>query len=377
MIQFESKIYNFIRSINIHSFWLVNITGWALFVFIDGLLMIPQVEVTFYEYLINTIAWFSAFLLTPGLRYVYKRYLYRTKPIPVTIVYIFLLSLVTSIIAYINAHIIYYLFHDVDFNKFIKIITSAEFIINKHAQLVPLFVTWSVLYFGIKLWFDLTEEQERAEKADLMARSSQLEMLRYQLNPHFLFNTLSSLRALVTVNPEKAETMITKISEFLRYSLIDSENEEVPLRREIEIIRLYFDIENVRFGSDLVAEFYIDREAEEYPIPIFMIHPLVENAVKYGMRTSPGTLNITVTAKVKNNSLFVSVSNTGSWVEQPAKTESTGKGIENIKRRLAICCPGRHTFEIIKQEGTVSVELSLTKEIAEYKNGSKIQSHNY
>lgn len=368
----DSILHKLIRTINPHSFWFVNITGWVIFVFIDCLLIIPQMSLGFTGYLLNILAWFTAFLLTPGLHFIYKRYLYRTKKIPITIVYIFICSFIASIIAFINAHLVYYIFHNLSWEKLIKIITTAEFVINKEAQLFPLYVAWSVLYFGIKLWIDLTEEQERTEKANLLARSSQLEMLRYQLNPHFLFNTLSSLRALVTVNPAKAETMITKISEFLRYSLIDSENEEVPLKREIEIIKLYFDIEKVRFGNDLIVEFNIDRDAEDYPIPIFLIHPLVENAVKYGMKTAPDVLKIIVAAFVQNKSLHVSVSNTGTWVEQPIAVESTGKGIENIRKRLAICCPGRHTFDILKQEDTVVVEISLTKEIAEYKNGSKI-----
>lgn len=368
----ENKLYDFIRSVNFHSFWVVNILGWSLFVIIDGLLLIPQVSsLSLYEYFTNTIAWFTAFLLTPCLRYIYKRYPYRTKPITMTIIYIFILSQIASIIAYINAHIVFFYTHNIEWTQFIKIVTSADFIINKQVQLVPLYVSWSVLYFGIKLWFDLSEEHERAEKASLLARSSQLEMLRYQLNPHFLFNTLSSLRALVSVNPVKAETMITKISEFLRYSLIDSENEEVPLEKEIEVIKLYLDIEKVRFGDNLIIEFEIESAAEDYPIPIFLIHPLVENAVKYGMKTSKEALQIKIAAKVESDILIISVSNTGQWVEQP-HLNGSGKGFENIKKRLSISCPGNHTFEVIKNEDSVVIKLSLKKDVKEYANSSEV-----
>ena len=373
MIRIDKSVYNFIRSINLHSFWLFNITGWTIFVIIDGLLLIPQVDkLSFYEFLYNTIAWISVFALTPGLRYIYKKYLYRTKPILTTIIFIFILSFIASISGYIIAHMVYYYTHNVEFEKFFKMVIAPDFIIYKQAQLVPLFVSWSVLYFGIKLWLDLTEEQERAEKASLMAQSSQLEMLRYQLNPHFLFNTLSSLRALVTVNPEKAEMMITKISEFLRYSLIDSENEEVPLRREIEIIGLYFDIEKVRFGNGLIVEFDVEQAAEDYPIPIFLIHPLVENAVKYGMKTSEDVLKIVVSAHVKNEELHISVFNSGQWVEKESAIAGSGKGLENIRKRLAISCPGNHNINIIKNPDSVVIELSLQKDIRNYKDGSEI-----
>jgi len=208
-------------------------------------------------------------------------------------------------------------------------------------------------------------QKEKTDNALALAHNAQYEMLRYQLNPHFLFNTLSSLRALISEDNLKAKEIITKISEFLRYTLIENDNNEVPLLNEIEVIKNYLDLEKVRFEDELLVEFNIDPAAETCPIPIFLIHPLVENAIKHGMQTCPIPLKITISAKMIDNILSVSVINTGTWIERRVKN-STGKGLENIKKRLEIFSPTHHYFEVIKNAETVEVKLSLKRRIDKF-----------
>ncbi|MCF8240522.1 MAG: histidine kinase [Melioribacteraceae bacterium] len=222
------------------------------------------------------------------------------------------------------------------------------------------FIGWSGLYFGIKFWMSWISQKEMTDKALSLARNAQLEMLRYQLNPHFLFNTLSSLRALTSDDNKKAKEIITKISEFLRYSLIESENNEVPLSKEIEVIKNYLDIEKVRFEDELEVDFDIEQIAEVYPVPIFLIHPLVENAIKHGMQTSPIPLKILISAKMSNGYLNIRVFNTGKWVDTIKET-NTGRGIDNIKRRLKIYAPRQHSFQVMKNTDSVEVNISIRK----------------
>ena len=111
----------------------------------------------------------------------------------------------------------------------------------------------------IKFWLEWTEQKKQTEQAILLAQSAQLQMLRYQVNPHFLFNSLSSLRALVRINQKKAEEMILQISKFLRYSLVTKKNNQVLLGEELEAIGHYFDIERVRFEDKLQIQLDIDR----------------------------------------------------------------------------------------------------------------------
>jgi len=227
-----------------------------------------------------------------------------------------------------------------------------------------LFITYSSLYLAVNFRFNWIQQKEQTEKAYLMAQSSQFQMLRYQLNPHFIFNAHSSLRALVRKGElKKAEIMITELSELLRHTLT-VEEEEIPLKDEVYFIKHYLDIEKVRYGERLIIEISIDPSAEEYPIPNFLLNPLVDNAVKYGMETSDAELRIQIRAVVlQDKSLNIQISNSGSWYERDDKDyiPGTGKGIENVKRRLEFVFKDQYSFSIEKSKAKVSVNISLNK----------------
>ena len=181
-----------------------------------------------------------------------------------------------------------------------------------------LFLSWSGLYFGIKYWQDSRQREEQAFKSAALAREAELKMLRYQLNPHFLFNSLNSASALIREDPDRAEQMISELSDFLRYSLINTKVSDVPLKKELEAIRTYLDIEKIRFEEKLDIRFEVESSAESFSVPSFLLHPLIENAIKFGMQTSPLPLMIEVMATSTNGSLHLEVVNTGRWKE-PAK----------------------------------------------------------
>jgi len=220
---------------------------------------------------------------------------------------------------------------------------------------------WCGLYLGYKIWEEWNNEKYQLEHERALLRTSQLEMLKYQLNPHFLFNTLSSLRGLITAEPMRAREMVTQISEFLRYSLLEGKNNEVQLIKEIEIIKLYLNIEQVRYNEDLVVEFNISPESKDFMIPIFLIHPLVENAVKHGMQTSKLPLNISIYSKAENSTLTIEVINSGKWIEKDKKinTNSTGIGLQNIKKRLEHSYLNNHSLEMIKNQDSVKVVIKI------------------
>jgi LytS/YehU family sensor histidine kinase len=220
-------------------------------------------------------------------------------------------------------------------------------------------ILWSTLYFVIKFWLEWKTQKEQTEKAILLAQSAQLQMLRYQVNPHFLFNSLSSLRALVRVNQKQAEKMILQISKFLRYSLMNKKNNQVLLRDEVEALKHYFDIERVRFGNKLKTEIKIDRNSEDVKIPSFLLHPIIENAIKYGMDTSPMPLQIKLFALFENNILSIDVINSGRWIDENEKRLGNGIGIKNVKQRLELAYPDNYTFKIYKNSGAVHVQIKI------------------
>jgi two-component system, LytTR family, sensor kinase len=201
-------------------------------------------------------------------------------------------------------------------------------------------------------------------KAEALAREAELKMLRYQLNPHFLFNSLNSAGALIAENPQQAEKMINELSDFLRYSLVDSKGGAVPLKEEIEAVKNYLNIEKVRFEEKLEVKFSIAKPAEEFVVPNFLLHPLVENAVKYGMQTSQLPLQIEVQAERTNRKLLLAVVNSGTWQkESETSVNNNGMrvGLENVRQRLAQFFPSRHSMRTFERDGRVWVQLEMTE----------------
>lgn len=219
-------------------------------------------------------------------------------------------------------------------------------------------LAWSALYFGIKAWQAWEAERERALQAQALAHQAQLEALRYQLNPHFLFNALNSIRASIDEDSRRARQMITEFSEFLRYSLDQSRAGPVPLREEITAIRNYLAIEQIRFEDRLVVTFAVEPAAEEYRLPGFLLHPLVENAIKHGLNHASAPLRINLTARVHNGTLHLEVANTGHL---PAETNSshTGIGLSNVQKRLAQLFPGQSRFSISEQDGWIRAVIEI------------------
>jgi two-component system LytT family sensor kinase len=229
---------------------------------------------------------------------------------------------------------------------------------------IILLAVWTFLYLAIKTGMEWRRQEARREKANFLAQDAQLRMLRYQLNPHFLFNSLNSIRALIDEDEMKAREMITELSEFLRYSLDSKEYANVPLKHEIEAIRHYFAIQKKRYEDKLEIIYDIEPNAGDYPVLSFLIHPLVENAVKYGMRTSPIPLIVRLTAKTSAAGLMIEVCNTGRWGESERPENQlpagTGTGLDNVRRRLENAFPDRHRLDFFEKEGCVHVRLEIS-----------------
>jgi two-component system LytT family sensor kinase len=225
----------------------------------------------------------------------------------------------------------------------------------------PVLLAWSALYLGIKHQQDLVTEQERTLRATALATEAQLEMLRYQLQPHFLFNSLNSLRALIAEDPSRAREMVTELSDFLRYSLSAQGATEMPLAEEIASIRRYLTLEQVRYEDRLQVAFEVDPGAESRLVPSYLLHPLAENAVKYGIRTSAAPLRVRVAARIEGDRLLVEIANTGRWCEpEPGPPENGLKvGLANVRQRLARLYPGRHRFEVGQSDGWVRARIEL------------------
>lgn len=216
-------------------------------------------------------------------------------------------------------------------------------------------MAWSALYFGLKYWQAWEAERERTLQANALAHQAQLELLRYQLNPHFLFNALNSIRASIDEDKARAKRMVTEFSEFLRYSLTSSAAANIPLREELAAIRNYLAIEQIRFEDKLDVQFDIAPNAEEFRVPGFIIHPLVENAIKHGMN-GDAQLQLRIAASVNKGHLHIEVANSGHW---HAHGNGAGIGLRNVEQRLQQLFPDRSHFAIAEADGWVRAVIEI------------------
>jgi two-component system, LytTR family, sensor kinase len=202
------------------------------------------------------------------------------------------------------------------------------------------------------LWYTQKEQQEENErKTDMekMAREAELNKLRQQLQPHFLFNSLNSISALTGQQPEKARHMIQQLSDFLRGTLKNDGQQWVSLEEDLQYLELYLDIEKVRFGYRLQSKIICDESILKMKLPPMILQPLVENAIKFGLYDTVGEVEILINAKENNGMLEVSVQN--PYDESTAMPmKGTGFGLASVKRRLFLLFGRPDLLEIKKSE---------------------------
>ena len=212
-----------------------------------------------------------------------------------------------------------------------------------------LLMAWSALYYGINFYLQLEEQIDQLSRLETQASTAQLAMLRYQLNPHFLFNTLNSISTLVLLKQtDRANVMLSRLSSFLRYTLVNEPTGEVTLAQEVETLKLYLEIEKMRFEERLRANFEVDPDAARACLPSLLLQPLVENAIKYAVTPLEEGAEISVAARLAGDRVQITVSDTGPGLneERTASTSSTGVGLNNIRDRLAQAYGADHRFVI-------------------------------
>jgi LytS/YehU family sensor histidine kinase len=237
-----------------------------------------------------------------------------------------------------------------------------------------LLVSWSALYYAINFFLQVEEQNDQLIQLENQATSAQLAMLRYQLNPHFLFNTLNSISTLVLLKQtEPANAMLTRLSSFLRYSLSNEPTGRVTVAQEVETLKLYLDIERMRFEDRLRTTFAIDPASEPGLLPSLLLQPLVENAIKYAVTPQEAGAEITISTQLVGPNLRITVSDTGPGLQTDASDNrltgvsfdggepvSTGVGLANTRDRLAQAYGDQHRFEVFDPpEGGFAVQIEI------------------
>lgn len=337
------------------AFWNLHSAGWGGATALYAVTVIANGQPLSFllPVLISAVTGYSVTLI---LSVVY-RYVIEKRPFVTWGTTLFAVMSATLLYAYIDTWVVQTIREGADQTPFAQLLLGALF---KDGLLIG---AWSALYYAINYFVRAEEQADHMMRLEAQATSAQLTMLRYQLNPHFLFNTLNSISTLVLLKQtDQANAMLSRLSSFLRFTLINEAAAKVPLTQEIETLKLYLDIEKMRFEERLRTFFTIEPAVQDALVPSLLLQPLVENAIKYAVTPKEEGADISVVAQLVGQRVRITVSDTGPGLQpgQQDFTLSTGVGMANTRERLLQAYGDDQCFEhYVKAGGGFEVLLEL------------------
>jgi LytS/YehU family sensor histidine kinase len=221
------------------------------------------------------------------------------------------------------------------------------------------YLAWSFAYLWLKAEILVQKERLQELKAKAEVQQMELQLIRFQLDPHFLFNSLNGIAAEIPANPKIASNMVDELATYLKYSLDHRHDLITPLSVELDATASYLKIQKARFGTKLQTRISAPAATRKTHVPSFILQPIVENAFKYGAGKSSSRLTLLITAQIKAGHLILQVKNSGKL---SSSQKSSGLGLEAVRRRLAIRYPNRHHFTLTEDNGFVVATLDLKGE---------------
>ena len=352
------------------SFLVLHSLGWTAYVIIfiiDNLFFFRDLnKLGICVFFPLVLAGLSAALLTWPLRYVYRRCW--KLPSGWLIVAIVSSSLLVAVVWTPIKNLAIWYFYE-DFNV-LGLFTGTDhdpkfkwyMLFMSISYAFFMILVWSSLYFGINYHYRLVSEKQLHLDAVRLSHVAQIKMLRYQINPHFLFNTLNAISTLVLRgDKQKANGMLTRLSTFLRFSLDNDPEKKICLYEELKALMLYLEIEKTRFDERLTVKFKVEPKAEPLLVPSLLLQPLVENSIKYAIAQMATGGTISISAFCKNNCLHLEVADNGPSSDNvddkpdqmagvARNSQHTGVGVQNIIERLKVLYPNNHEFHVSKEK---------------------------
>ena len=338
-------------------FWSLHAAGWAAYGISQYFGALLYESSSSYARMIAVSA-SAGFLLSAPMRYIYRRLWGR--PPRVLIPGVLVTCYITGLALRIVINLSYKAFVEPDWHA-----QTLFELFGGALSSTYVLLCWSLLYFGIKSFESQRKQEEAMLKAVSLAQEAQLKMLRYQLNPHFLFNTLNAISTLILDNQnKKANHAVTRLSEFLRYTLDQDPMKKVTLRQEIEALDLYLGTERLRFGERLHLEYAIDDGALDALVPSLLLQPLLENSLKYAVSAREEGGSVRIEGRAREGLLELSVIDDGPGLREgmPAG-ERRGVGLRNTRERLAVLYGGNYRFTVLNAQPGLRVEMALPLEI--------------
>lgn len=309
-------------------YWICQIGGWGSYFLLNSIFLSLQKDFKQIYILSLLVVGFLGLILSHNFRKVIQKYSWTKLPIQRLVPRVLIANFIKGSIL-VLAVVWFNITFEVRLHDYYNPVNIIFFILNASI----LFFMWSVVYFAIHFF----ENYKRAEIESLIFESAvkdfELKSLKAQLNPHFIFNAMNSIRSLIEENPEKAKEAITKLSNLMRYTLKIERTETVPLYEEIETIKDYLDLEKIRFEERLNYIISVDKNTEKVEIPPMMIQTLVENGIKHGISKFTLGGNIKIQTSSLDGFLIIDIFNPGKIDDDMIKN-SKGFGISNTKQRL-------------------------------------------
>jgi len=339
-------------------YWISQITGWFSFVGINLFIISSYEEVTWQRILVWIFLGLLGIVFTHILRGIIRKYNWLNLPLKNTIPRILTSSIIAGMIIYALVFAASYLAgtfkqDEYNFARFIGGIVNFSVLV----------LLWNLIYFVIHYMENYKKKEIESLIWEAAVKDYELKTLKSQLNPHFMFNAMNSIRALIEEDPDSAKVAITKLSNILRYSLQMERMERVALEDEVETVKNYLDLERIRFEDRLKYKLDIEKSTQKIEIPPMMIQTLIENGIKHGVakRTEGGEIHLK--SKLLSNAnglkLKIEIRNSGHFSEEQLKN-SSGFGVSNTKHRLNLLFGDDAHFTITNEnEGIVLAEIEI------------------
>ncbi len=332
-------------------FWSIQLISWfSLLAIIATTNHLSGINIFSYLYIINLLIWVIISISITSLlrKYINKKRVYE-RILKSRIFFIIVASFISSIT-----------------NSFITVTTNIVFF-NGSGDFIDYFISisitmffiylfWLILYFSFKLFENLQAQKIIATKLQLEKTNFELQALKQQLNPHFLFNSLNSIRALIIEDSIKARHSITQLSNLLRTTLINGKKNLITINEEIELVRNYLELEKIRYDDKLTYK--IEYLKSSSLIPPFIIQLLVENAIKHGISKSINGGFIYISIIEDENEITINVKNNGIWI---AADSDTKIGLKNIEKRLELTFSKQSSYKVSNENNIVTTIIKINK----------------
>ena len=311
-------------------FWLFQIAGWAAYGIVVVLYTIPFADdqgTVAYRATLTLTCFGGTFILRAVCRRQWRQGFRLPRSLLVVLAWCFLLTYLCSALAIKAEYAWGTQLRPFNLLLSLTTVTNAGFV----------FLSWSALYFGIKYYQAVEAERRRVLAAEAAARDAELRALRYQVHPHFLFNTLNAISTLVVEGHQEAATaMITRLADFFRATLEEQTAEEVPLQGELFLTGQYLEIEKLRLGERLRVDIAVEPALLACRVPHLILQPLVENAIRHGIAPRRGSGRVAIDAEQQGDKLLIRVTDDGLGRQsrRDGDRNSRGIGLTNINRRL-------------------------------------------